>query len=266
MIDMDYILNGKRSKQKNKSKDSLQGLMTIFNPKPNKKSKQPNLIKSFLGQGNPMINDRKTKSQKRFLRSSKGFKKNRFKDSDKDGVIDGLDCFRHNPKKHMAWKRPEDYDYIEEMSPREYLNRTNSPNFGLKDKKFGKEWSDKHGYKEETYSDSETKMAEPLSKLSNKITDNTSEVPIPYVEPDGDHEGRHRALAAERAGIKKIPVKTSPPKSWRSDKVVSGFNEKRFSGYDDDYKETWRKRIQQDVFPEKRIYLEIGMVMVLLTD
>ena len=77
------------------------------------------------------------------------------------------------------------------------------------------------------------------------------EVDIPYVEEDGDHEGRHRAYAAEKAGFKKIPVKTPPPQSWRTDKVTQEFTNKRFPNHQDDYKKSWERRIKRNPFPEE---------------
>lgn len=74
MIDINYIINGKRSKPK---KNSLMNLMV-----------SPRTI----------IGDRVTIPQRRMLRQ-----KNRmllFSDFDRDGVINGLDCMPKNPRRH----------------------------------------------------------------------------------------------------------------------------------------------------------------------
>ena len=245
MIDMNYILgNGKSKKQTKDPLRDLFGIKPSHRAKPKSDIINQDFLSGFIGQGHPRP-DIKTKQQKAFLkRTAIGTGKShlRFMDLDGDGVISGLDCAPKNPKKHMAWKRPEDYDYIEEMSPREYLRKTKSDNFGRSG-----------DYIEEEYYDNETEKMENVSKLGERIKDQTSKVPIPFVEPSGDHEGRHRALGAERQGIKKIPVKMPPPSSWRSKEVTNSFMEKRFKNAGDDYKEGWRKRIQRDNFPEERM-------------
>ena len=55
----------------------------------------------FQGKGHPQMGDRVTSSQRKVL-NSKNLKK-MFVDSDRDGVIDGLDCKPKNKHKHSMY-------------------------------------------------------------------------------------------------------------------------------------------------------------------
>ena len=118
MIDIDYIVNGKKSKKgksksnKQQSKDPFKDLFGMLQPakKSKSKSKQnsgpgplnPTKIMGVGGMGN-IIGDKKTPQQKEFLNKTKlgsGKSIKRFADKDKDGVISGLDCAPLNPNKH----------------------------------------------------------------------------------------------------------------------------------------------------------------------
>lgn len=224
-MDIDFILNG--SKRKKQPKDSLFNL--------------------FKGQGNPITGDKVTKSQRQVLKS----KKNLFGDWDKDGVINGLDCQPRNKKRHMAWRKPESVEYIQEMSPREYLKQTKTENFGRRNNKY-----------DEIYYDNDLKKSQNIKQLGKHIQDPNKEVNIPFVEPDGNHEGRHRAYAAEKMGYKTIPVKVPPPKEWRTDKVINSYLEKRNPFNKNDMKDwqknememqgkKWTHRIKNNNFPEE---------------
>lgn len=79
MIDINFIMNGKRKKPK-KFKDPIRDLM--IKPKGN------------------IIGDRITKPQRKVLKKKNAIM--RFADWDGDGVINGLDCAPKNKKKHMA--------------------------------------------------------------------------------------------------------------------------------------------------------------------
>jgi len=110
MIDINTILNGSSKKKKKMATDII-GLskmgsnsdkMLVFFK--NKKIKST-YKKSFVGQYNPFVGDKKTKSQSSFLKRSKGSTKKRFNDKDKDGVINGLDCAMNNKNKHGIYYR-----------------------------------------------------------------------------------------------------------------------------------------------------------------
>jgi hypothetical protein len=122
------------------------------------------------------------------------------------------------------------------MSPREYLKRTSSPDFEA-----------------DRYWDNETQKGEHISKLTGHIKDPNKEVRIPYVDKI-DHEGRHRAYAAELGNEPDIPVKLPPPKEWRTDKIVNKWVTR--TNRDERDKERWKNRIQNNDFPEQKMDLE----------
>jgi hypothetical protein len=159
----------------------------------------------------------------------------RFIDMDGDGVIAGLDCMPKNHKRHMAWAKPEPYDHIEFMSPREFIDMTDTPEYELR-KSF------------EDYYDSETKKREPMEKLGKHIQDPHTHVPIPFIEKSGLHDGRHRAYAAEQAGISQIPVKTPPPSEWRSKIIQQKLDKLNHEPLDGS---TWKEVLEDYTWPEK---------------
>jgi hypothetical protein len=178
-----------------------------------------------------------------------------FGDWDRDGVINGLDCQPRNKKRHMAWKKPKPYEYVEYMSPREYLKKTHTEDFGRRNHKY-----------DNIYHDNDLQKSQPIKMLGKHIQDPNKEVNIPFVEPDGSHEGRHRAFAAESVGIKEIPVKVPPPQSWRTQKVVDSYLKKTNPFNKDNLQEwqirdlernrkKWTHRIKNDNFPEETMDL-----------
>lgn len=209
-------------------------------PPARKKKNTDPLRDLFVGQGNPIVGDKVTRKQRKVLKNPN--MKNLFGDWDKDGVINALDCAPRNRKKHMAWRKPQPYENIKQMSPREYLRRTRSGDFGTDRDKYGDS---------ETYYDKDTGQEEPINKLSSHIKNPNVEVDLPFVEDSGDHEGRHRAYAAEKAGIKSIPVRTPAPKSWRTQEVADTFVAHRFPHAGTSYKKSWSKKIAKDSFPEE---------------
>jgi hypothetical protein len=225
MMDIDYILNGK-SRGRKLAKKPL------------------DLFGSIKGIG--AVGDIVTPKQKRFLKKTKigtGKSHKRFWDIDGDGVISGLDCAPKNQKKHMAWRKPEPYEYVEEMSPSRYLNLTKT--------------SESEPFLNRYYDD-ETQKMESIEQLSAHITSKDKIVNIPFVNPTtGDHEGRHRAFAAKLAGQEKIKVKVPPPASWRTDDVANKFIEKAFANSREDRKNEWRRRLQEEEFPSNYIYDDV---------
>lgn len=88
MIDFKKLINGDKSKKVIDVNTLLKG----------KKKKHPR--KDFiLG----IVGDQISAPQKRFLKKTKGINIKRFFDTDKDGVIDGLDCQKNNPKRHGTY-------------------------------------------------------------------------------------------------------------------------------------------------------------------
>jgi hypothetical protein len=87
MFDINFILNGK--KKKTSSGSALISGKNIDFPAffPDKK----------------LMFSKKTYPQKSFLRNTSGAQSNRFFDNDKDGVVNGLDCFPFNSKKHSNY-------------------------------------------------------------------------------------------------------------------------------------------------------------------
>lgn len=114
--------------------------------------------------------------------------------------------------KNMAWKTPKRTQHVTQITPREYLRKTGSPD-----------------YQDTHYYDYQTQQKEPIQKLSGYITSEDVEVDLPYVDTqESAHEGRHRALASELAGEKTIPVITPPPQTWRSPEVRDEFIQRRY--------------------------------------
>ena len=97
---------------------------SILNGKSKKKSKQKSFLDSLRGKGNPNPSDRVTKKQKPFLQS-KSYRK-RFRDNDKDGVINALDCQPNNKRKHGTYYRGIDsfekklFEVKGKLEPRRY--------------------------------------------------------------------------------------------------------------------------------------------------
>jgi len=244
---IDWFMGGKPTKAKKVNKV--------------KKAKDP-LFDLMIKPSSSIIGDRVTKKQKKVFKKAKKQKSfmPMFGDWDGDGVINGLDCQPRNKKKHMAWRKPEPYEYTQEMTPREYLSRAGSPNFGLPEYETGKVLDWQH-----RYYDDDTKKSENINKLGGYITDPNKEVEFPFVEPDTQHEGRHRAFAAEQVGIKKIPVRLPPPQSWRTKEIQDSFIQKRYPYQSDPDRQDWQKemdkrdnkkwknRIKTDNFPEQTL-------------
>ena len=86
-MDMNYILTGKKKESKKQIGTRIKRDYKF----------------NFLGKGNPNPTDKITKQQKPFLQS-RSYRK-RFRDNDKDGVINALDCKPNNPKKHGVYYR-----------------------------------------------------------------------------------------------------------------------------------------------------------------
>jgi hypothetical protein len=149
---------------------------------------------------------------------------------------------KDNYSKNMAWREQKPYEYVEYMSPREYLTKTKYSNFG-KNMDYDEE---------QNYYDNETERMENINKLSTYIKNSNKDVNLVEVDPKtGEHEGRHRALASERAGFKKIPVKLPAPNTWRTDNIIKEFIDERFgNNRDDSYKNVWYDRIKNESYPE----------------
>jgi hypothetical protein len=231
----------------------------IFGLPKKKKVKSPvnvGVISMFKGKGNPMLGDKVTKPQRQAMRKSP------WADWDGDGVINGLDCAPKNRKKHMAWREPKEYQYVEKMPPREFLKKSKSEDFGMKRSYIIKnpETGEIHmNLSQEApeqhfrYYDSEMEKMQPIDRLGKIIKSPDKEVSLPFVEDRyGDHEGRHRAFAAERAGIKEIPVRVPAPASWRTDEVFENFKKHatHLNLYGS-YEKEWKERIQSRSFPEE---------------
>lgn len=167
------------------------------------------------------------------------------KDWDFDGVTNKKDC---QPRNTMR----QDWDtsrlrkagfYVTSMRPKEYLKRTRfSPSMI------------KATYEDKTnpfnfYYDTETKQMEPLSKLQEHIK-GTTKVEVPFVFGGEDQEGRHRALAAYRLGIEKIPVVVNRPSHHVTPDIAESFLQKTFPKSHETYKNEWKQRFNRGI-PEK---------------
>jgi hypothetical protein len=247
---IDWFLGGKSKKKQ--VKDPLRDLFGISKKTVQHKPKQNvvnnNFLKSFVGVSHPKY-DRKTKQQKQFLNKTRmgtGKSHKRFWDHDGDGVISGLDCMPKNSKRHMAWRRPEPYEFVRYLTPEDYIKKAGGPIY---------EGQDMFNDPNLRYYDTETEKMEPIKKLAGHVRSPDKQVDLPFVDPDTtDHEGRHRAVGGKLAGYNKIPVVMPPPRSWRTDKVAESFIEKRFPGYgESNYLDNVKRRIQEEPFPYQRL-------------
>lgn len=134
----------------------------------------------------------------------------------------------------MAWdieKAKKEGHTIKMLSPREYLSKTTEADHPT------------------MYYDIETEKHEPISKLAEHIVSPEKKVTIPYVgDIPEEHEGRHRAIAAEVAGQKKIPVAVTLPKEDR-DILAEAFIKEAFPESHITYQNEWRQRFKKG-FPE----------------
>jgi hypothetical protein len=183
--------------------------------------------KTFFGEVKP--------KQQRVLDSDR----DRFTDTDGDGVVDGLDCKPDDPTQHMAFKQtsgvpivdyPEQYGYTGktvEMTPNQFMREARASNqaWDMTEDEYEKNTVTKYRYPEER----EAALKRPgvnkkeldeyieykkgyMDKLKGAIESEDEVVPMPYIEYNErgfpkDHEGRHRAVAARDAGKEKIPVR-----------------------------------------------------------
>jgi hypothetical protein len=131
MFDIDSILGVKRCSSKKKYLDAsfiLKG--------------QSSKTKGPLGS---IVGDRVTKQQKSLFRKSV---KTRdpfilFHDSDKDGVIDGLDCAPRNPNKHNSNSAPQILWHAGNKDPSERLSKGEKI-YAFSQKRFAEGWAEKH--------------------------------------------------------------------------------------------------------------------------
>ena len=207
------------------------------------------------------VKDKVTKPQKAILKSNNWMKV--WSDSDKDGVINGLDCQPRNKKRHMVFRKPLPGEYTVKMSPREYLTRSGEPNWGYDSERNGQSY----------YLDNE-KDYQHISELQKLLKDPKVEVPLPYTtgklgprkwsDERVQQEGNHRAYAAELNGDKEIDVIVPPPESWRTPAITKTFLKKSgLENSDNNYTREWEDRIQNKPFPSsymgdktKKAYVE----------
>ena len=173
----------------------------------------------------------------------------KYKDTDGDRVPDKFDCQPRNPFRQDwdMYQAQKEVQHIEWMPPLEFLRRTRTD-------------PTRPGNQAmlSTYYDKDTEKSEPIQKLASHINNPDKLVDIPFLEPDGDHEGRHRAWAAHLAGERLIPVATTPPESWRTQDIVDETMEKRFpkNNYGDDTRKKYGNRIKTDTFPTQTFDLQ----------
>ena len=141
------------------------------------------------------------KKNMNFPQATRKYKLKAFNDTDKDGVMNILDCKPYNIKK-QDWDiaRAKKLGHkIKYMHPDEYLIRTGFDKVGLPEDYYNRYF--------EKYYDTEKEEMRPTAELSEIIKDPKKKVSVPFVfQESNQHEGRHRAYAAKEAGYESIPV------------------------------------------------------------
>lgn len=160
---------------------------------------------------------------------------NPLRDDDCDGVKNKDDCRPWDKRRHMAWDiegANEQAHKIEWMTPAEYIERT------------GNDPVD-HPELYEKFTDIETGKVEPIEKLGEFIESEDKLVTIPYVgDEPSDHEGRHRAVAAQKLRHELIPVAVPLSESER-DMIAKKWIERAFDRYNQEPEDEWRERDRQ---------------------
>lgn len=126
----------------------------------------------------------------------------------------------------IAWKLNPAARYVE-MDVDEFMERA------------GDLRGEEHFY---SFREEESGKMQPLFKLSKLMVDGTP-IPAPFIEAGNMHEGRHRVMAAEMLGKKKIPVAVEyPPQYFTEDVFNEWWDRANHSG--EKYKETWKRRFE----------------------
>lgn len=191
MLDINYILNGKKTKPK---KDSLMNLMV--SPK------------------RTIIGDRITNQQRRVPRNQL------FNDFDKDGVINGLDCQPRNPRRHMAW----DIEQAKKEAQRPYFRLTEVSSDKL-DIQREPSWRKQD---DEIFWDLEKHEYRPMNELAEKIKSPSEKVEVVILRPENEKgmhtfvNGRHRVMAnIDINKEKEMPALIYDPEHLKYNKPVN---------------------------------------------
>lgn len=248
-MNLDNLFGGKAKKSRKQNNYSLPGIIGLTTSRKTAGSSRrfspivdkvvfPSMIPKY-----PKFKERKNMPNQEFLKKTQGCWHYRFRDSDGDGVVNGLDCFPFDKKRHY-WnfkKASEEKKYLTWMTPTEYLQKT-----GGYDYKGQPEWF------MQKYDDEELKETRPIKELAQKIRSGTP-INIPdYDEITGLQEGRHRAYAAQLAGQTVIPVAVNRPRTGEEKEIAKEFTEKL--GFKSaSYQREWEGRFQKGI-PE--VYMD----------
>jgi len=168
-----------------------------------------------------------------------------FKDADRDGVKNWLDC-KPFDKKRQGWAHSgkpgfrERTAHIKMMRPEKFLRTTYRETQNKSENSIKKESFEK--YKDRVLN---KEWSGSIEELKNVIKDKRGKMEVPYLEYDEQgrpigHEGRHRAAAAKELGVKLMPVTISrrlKPKDYRDWK-----NRREDLGA----KEDWKKELENE--------------------
>ena len=170
--------------------------------------------------GAPLSAQRKWKL---FPQNHKRILRQKYKDSDGDGVPDRWDCNKYNPLK-QGWAHRgktfnrEETTHVKMMSPDKFLRTTKKEMEGRGS------YESMEDYKKSIFQEG---SQENIQKLKKVIQQPKGKMEVPFLlydeqgRPTG-HEGRHRAQAAKELGAKLIPVtigrklKPSNYRDWKS--------------------------------------------------
>jgi len=156
---------------------------------------------------------------------------NPFGDTDRDGVINLLDCKPLNRKK-QGWAHQgiqfnrERSTHIRMMTPDKFLRTTQREVYNRTSARSTSEDKSKLlTYYEPEHYEKAVIVKENVERLKPVLKSKTKQMDVPFLEYDEqgrptDHEGRHRAVAARELGIKLIPVtiarKLEEPRDWKN--------------------------------------------------
>jgi len=201
------LMNNLFPAKNTKKKTSMGNLGNFFPPKQSAKSPINNMFPDLN------IKPRKNMTQKQYLNKTKRNPYTRFQDSDKDGVVNGIDCFPYDPSRHMAWAKGKHASGLQietgtwdDNEPDHEIKRVLMKPKGFLKRQYEQRESTFNYDKDESYDEwakSRKDNRKKIESLKQAIKDPNKKVPVPieYYDRGGNRknfqEGAHRGIAAD---------------------------------------------------------------------